>query len=645
MIPPLAEEVESLIDGAVGTFAGVAEEAAAAALLDAGRAELAASDAVISRNQSAVSAMASIGASDEAATAATTAIDALTTTQTARDQAIAAASNPALAIQPNPATPTVPPSGVANNARYWAASTDRLTLYTNTAGTGVKVSPEVTAPLSGALDALGIRTEGSRLYRAQSGEVVDLIRSFSTPGLDLEFGTSSDGRIFIPGYVPEGAALTTILAAAASAQTAAVSAALANVTPVGAFDAIRSSAYRPIDIVTVGNSKVLFGPTAKEGWHTALARGLAARTGMWATAWYPIMSAQNSLGNQGASETASNNAGNGTNVLPSGYDDFVYPNQSAVYVASGGLSANGKIISIQAASPLNVNSALRYTVAVGGFAAGSGGSVRPAARFGDTPFSLIGQATAPFPTDFGAGQRALVQGLTIPAATRNRPLQFGPYVSGGTADVGPNVYFGHRVEDTAKQNGISNHALLPLPGNSLREIATAFAAIPDARLITYFGTLRTMQMARGWKPRIVVIVQEGMNSRNDQVGSVGPIGGLAGDTGPGYVDNAKAAYNRVRAIWDRKGWDKDELTFLFIIDEFAVENEPKLLAFEASMREWVSSARGMDLLAMNNVITWPEMLAAGFVGQGGDDVHKTPAFYAEAYQSRVPKLIYGEGVR
>jgi hypothetical protein len=69
-----------------------------------------------------------------------------------KDQTVAAASNPALAVQKDPATPTVPPVGVASGSQYWAAISGGLQLYLNTGGTGAPVVPAVIQYGKGYID-------------------------------------------------------------------------------------------------------------------------------------------------------------------------------------------------------------------------------------------------------------------------------------------------------------------------------------------------------------------------------------------------------------------------------------------------------------------------------------------------------------
>jgi hypothetical protein len=82
----------------------------------------------------------------------------------ARDQAVAAAATPALAIQKDPATPTVPPAGVASGSQYWAAVADGLQLYLNTGGVGAPVSPAVVQYGKAAVDAIASRVPTGRYY-------------------------------------------------------------------------------------------------------------------------------------------------------------------------------------------------------------------------------------------------------------------------------------------------------------------------------------------------------------------------------------------------------------------------------------------------------------------------------------------------
>jgi hypothetical protein len=102
------------------------------------------------------------------------------------DQVAAAAAVPALRVQSNIATPTVPPSGVASGEQYWATFGDRLRLFLNTNGTGAAVFPNVDAPLSSALNTLEYERSG------YSDAVVD--EDFA-----LIDGTSQAGGRFVEG--------------------------------------------------------------------------------------------------------------------------------------------------------------------------------------------------------------------------------------------------------------------------------------------------------------------------------------------------------------------------------------------------------------------------------------------------------------
>lgn len=137
---------------ASATSAGNSATAASGSATAAGNSAIAAASSATAAAGSAVTASSAAAATSGAvaATASNAALaqaGALTATQQAAI-AVTAASNPSFAIQSNPATPTVPPSGVTSGATYWAVDTtgENLVLYTNTAGTGVLVTPILKIP-------------------------------------------------------------------------------------------------------------------------------------------------------------------------------------------------------------------------------------------------------------------------------------------------------------------------------------------------------------------------------------------------------------------------------------------------------------------------------------------------------------------
>lgn len=149
LLRPDIDPVRGYDEGMVQTAAEEAIAAAAAAQADAVQTAADRVQTGIDRTSTATSAT-------EAAVSAVAA-------GVSAGQAIAATATAELVIQQDPATPTVPPAGVADGERYWATDTDGyyLTLYLNTTGTGAPVlsgGDPIQQPLAnvvnGIIDAL-----------------------------------------------------------------------------------------------------------------------------------------------------------------------------------------------------------------------------------------------------------------------------------------------------------------------------------------------------------------------------------------------------------------------------------------------------------------------------------------------------------
>lgn len=136
---------------------------------------------------------AAVAARDQALGGAVTATTKAAEATTARDQTIALFSGAAL--QPNPATPTVPPTGVVSGAYYWAAVTDGEQLYVNTSGTGAPY----TAPSSGATLIRPLKS------------AVDNASAYANTALDKTTSTSKnlfDRSRTVSGYVNSTGGIT-----------------------------------------------------------------------------------------------------------------------------------------------------------------------------------------------------------------------------------------------------------------------------------------------------------------------------------------------------------------------------------------------------------------------------------------------------
>lgn len=182
--------------GSATAAAGSATAAAASAASATGSSATAVSAATAAGNSAIAAASSATGAATSAASASTSAAStsgAVTTTAnnaalaqagaiTAAQQAaiaLSAASNPSFAIQANPATPTVPPSGVSSGATYWAVDTtsENLVLYTNTAGTGALVTPILKIPTGVSLFSVsGLIQYSGQTFNVKMGLVDQNLR-------------------------------------------------------------------------------------------------------------------------------------------------------------------------------------------------------------------------------------------------------------------------------------------------------------------------------------------------------------------------------------------------------------------------------------------------------------------------------------
>lgn len=148
-----------------------------------GHAETAGAQAGVAAEQAGISTAQAVAAAGQAAIALAQA--GIAATQAGIAQAAAAA--PALKVQPNAATPTVPPSGVASGELYWAVNADAslLTLHLNTSGTGAAVlvsGVAITVPTGVSLTAAIVAGEDFQRYQ----------RGFKQSYIALHIGQTAD---------------------------------------------------------------------------------------------------------------------------------------------------------------------------------------------------------------------------------------------------------------------------------------------------------------------------------------------------------------------------------------------------------------------------------------------------------------------
>ncbi|MBL8746210.1 MAG: hypothetical protein JNK58_07635 [Phycisphaerae bacterium] len=376
-----------------------------------------------------------------------------------------------------------------------------------------------------------------------------------------------------------------------------------------------------VDVVAVGDSNQLFGG---HGWDHGWTKALADEFGVYAT------------GLQSAGENGGNGAGVGytwvgfstlwTGALayagaPPAQDVFL-PGSTPLhpcnylYLAGGSATGGGFStgITVEAGSPLGVNGALRFHVVFGLFTGAGPGSLRPAIRLDQPPYSnlVVGSVLSTRAASDGVSETT----LDLPAAQRNAALGFR-FVPAGVDLVGPCVVYWSRVERVDRTAGASFHTLMGLGGASARRMAQAFQSATDEQLSLYFSLVRAGQES----PRhILVRINTGLNDRNETLASLGPAMVPVGNSAAALADNLRAIMDRIAGIWTLNGWPADELYYLLSVSHpVSQPDDAPLVSYREAVSDLAAASPRCGATRFDRLTSATEMLANGWYQSGGAD--------------------------
>jgi hypothetical protein len=407
------------------------------------------------------------------------------------------------------------------------------------------------------------------------------------------------------------------------------------VTGAGKMDALaalRAAASRRVDVLMIGDSNQLFGGS---GWDHGFQYRLGTLYGIYATGM--VSANDGGLGTPGSGSGAGLGyarifAGDGAATGAPAALDAAMPAGSTpphhYYFIASGATGNGSGVSIAASSPLlDLSRALRGHFVYGGFT-GDAGSFVPFARLGSPPYSVL--ATGPaVTTNLSAHGIAYAQ-LEVPAAARTGSIEFRDRDANGGAGIkGPYLGYYYRVEWPEKTSGVSVHTAFAVGGFSLFEIAQKILAAPDAQLHLQLSEARRLQVAAGQTPVVVVVVNAGLNDRNEtSTPSLGPAGVADADSATAYIDNLQAIVDRVESVY-RANWPLNELYWLIMPSHRVADpDDPELVSYRAAVNSWVNGRERTSMIDLASNITAAEMLTRGYFAAGNADLnHLTVAGY------------------
>lgn len=350
------------------------------------------------------------------------------------------------------------------------------------------------------------------------------------------------------------------------------------------FQFWNAAGQRRVDVVAIGDSNLIH---FHGGWDAGLSSALYARLGMYATGvvacgsingntsaqgfgwsgeWFPELLPQD----DGAPTELLTHWGNFPAVVPSGYG----------YIAPG-YTFNPQLLGIRLEPdcPIGIDGPLRFHLGYGTFPT-PGGSFTPTSRYDSWPYSALADAP-PVSTYSPAGYTMRVATLDLPAGPRDGRAVYGGFTRpSGEPLVGPIFATMTRCENTAKHAGVAFSSLVYDGGRSLRSMAWRLQTMTDAQFDYY--TLRLTELQNG-PPTALVIVNSGLNDRNETLDSVGPGRVCPGYSPQAFYDNLLAIKLRFEGSWLRHGYDLNNLYFLATVSHpIEVRDDPFHLQYRSA---------------------------------------------------------------
>lgn len=405
-------------------------------------------------------------------------------------------------------------------------------------------------------------------------------------------------------------------------------------------DLIRQTKTRHVDFALIADSNGLNGGF---GWDHGLAYGLnETGANMYATG---LISPGENSGNGSALGW-----GYQTQVLagsfaesgaPATLDDHLDGNLRVgnySYLASGthgGNTAGGEVVTYDP-DGLDVNANLRWDIHWGSFDTGAG-SFNPMVRRQNAPYTSVQTSTSEN-TNTGTIEMN-VKSVSVSAAVRNYPLDFRLAQNQIT---GPAFFLYNRVYNTDRATaGWSLHPFHMTGGWSLYDMLLALNATDDTTIQYFFSEIRSNQAQS--EKKIVVVINSGMNDRNETVASIGPYPEADADSQEAYEDNLRGIIARLEAFWISQGWDPDEELYFLLLPSHPISepDDAELLTYQAGAEAVAAEYANAQAFDIRSVTDNAAMVANSWYN-GGDTIHLSQAGY-EGVGSLVMSALSGGG--
>lgn len=406
------------------------------------------------------------------------------------------------------------------------------------------------------------------------------------------------------------------------------------------FDFSVASARR-VDVVMIGDSNQVLGG---HGWDEGYAAVLSERYGQFATGLFSV----------GENQGNGSGSGYGARVLwttgrrnvryqvgPEALQRYLhvereyhYANSLEVFKGRIG-SLPGPGMTVSSGSALHHDSRLRFWYSYGTYPYGSG-RFCPTIRRDVPPYDVIARSDPIQTLGAWGAHIGWLDAESSESGARDDELGFYLY-NNQSPLVSPAIFYYVRVEDRTLRRGTSVSTLCYSGGVSSRGVAVALRTMKDDMLGLYFDHI----VRANRTGEIVVRICEGYNDLHEPSRSVGPAGVVPGNSGAAFADNTVAMIDRLRGLFERRGYGVDRLHFVITTPPpTSTPNDPMLLAYE-------QAAAGIPLLVpdasvrvvvLSSLTTAEEIESSGYRLEPESPYHLTRPGYIEMARREIDAL-------
>lgn len=255
------------------------------------------------------------------------------------------------------------------------------------------------------------------------------------------------------------------------------------------------------------------------------------------------------------------------------------------------------------------------------FATG-GGTFVPAVRLENPPFSVLVTGSS-VNCQTGVDGRAIATLDVAASASRTQDIGFKWQMPGGTASVGPTNFFWQRVENRDRLSGISVNTLYGVGGKSGYDMAAAIQGLSDASLQQFMKDVAYLQIQRGFDPIVVFKCCTGHNDRNSVSSpSLGPMPSSSPTSYQAYVDNQRAIYARLKAMWIAAGFNASGFFYLSMPSHpvNSTPDDANLVSYRAAIARWAAGTPDASVIDLGAILTNTDIINNGGY-KNGDPIH------------------------